>query len=297
MALRLLVEYVFGNDLCPGLRSDPGRGRARGELRLRTTIHILRTRAGHCVLRARASNRVLCSRAGDYILRAAPITTYRPFLPIVPRPTSTYYASTSYNPYSAAPVTVYRPILGIATPPVIPYTSYRMVYPAQVTYYSPAVSYYSAPAACPVYDVPVQSAAPDSCCAPSSSTMETPTLPSDQSSTSYYIPSQPDSSTIITAKPNTDDSATVTRQVEKPITSSDPKAAPTDEKASGLNLNEQKQQNQPKAKENSLPLPNSRDSQDRTTMRPVRQVSHEKAVPAQPSGQVLSADLWHQAND
>jgi hypothetical protein len=227
----------------------------------------------------------------------APITTYRPFLPIVPRPTSTYYASTSYNPYSAAPVTVYRPILGIATPPVIPYTSYRMVYPAQVTYYSPAVSYYSAPAACPVYDMPVQSAAPDSCCAPSSSTMETPTLPSDQSSTSYYIPSQPDSSTIITAKPNTDDSATVTRQVEKPITSSDPKAAPTDEKASGLNLNEQKQQNQPKAKENSLPLPNSRDSQDRTTMRPVRQVSHEKAVPAQPSGQVLSADLWHQAND
>jgi hypothetical protein len=220
----------------------------------------------------------------------APVTVYRPLLPISPRPTSTY---AGYNPYSAAPVTVYRPIVGVAAPSVLPYTSYRMVYPAATTYYyAPPVSYYSAPAACPVYSEPVPSSNIESpSVVPGGSMLETPSLPQNQPSNSDYVPAQPN--------PSADNSTTDNYRAEKPVTSPQPKPAPTDEKAKdpGPDLNQQSPKNQPKAQENSLPRSGSTENPDRTTMRPIRQVTFEKPIPQRHTAEVISADVWRPSKD
>lgn len=217
------------------------------------------------------------------VVTPLPVTTYRPLLPISPRPTSTY---AGYNPYSAAPVTVYRPIVGVAAPSVLPYTSYRMVYPAATTYYyAPPVSYYSAPAACPVYSEPVPNSSIESPgVVPEGSMLETPSLQQGQPSTSDYIPSQSSSN----------NTSADTYRAEKPATSPQPNPAPTDEKAKepGPDLNQQSPKNQPKAQENSLPRSGSIENPDRTTMRPIQQVSFEKPIPQRHTAQVIGSDVW-----
>jgi hypothetical protein len=241
-----------------------------------------------------------------YPTYSAPVTTYRPFLPIVPRPTTTYYTPSGYNPYSAAPVTVYRPVVPaqtvVTTTRLIPYTSYRMVYPTMVTYYgvapvynvAPAVTYPSPGPACS--GAPVESYGPPSVGFSEGAAMEAPSLPPGTPTTSNY-PLLQSPSTIIVDKPF-DNSTSVNRQDNKTAAPAEPKAAPTDDsKGSGSDSKSPNSAESPTFKRDSLSNPPRNDSQDRTTMRPVRQVSRETVVAAQPAVRVLSGDIWRPAKD
>jgi hypothetical protein len=208
------------------------------------------------------------------VVSPAPVTAYR-LLPVVPRPVTTYPTVAAYNPYSAAPVTVYRPVVPVVpTTRLLPYTSYRMVYPT-VAYYAPTVSYVSAPAPCNTCGVPAPSYSPPVSAPSSDASMEAPSLPPAQPSTTYYEP-PPASSTIVTPMSTSNNSPTPAYQQNKPATGAEPNSAPAGE---------------PKL------LSPEKDPQDRTTMRPMRQISHEVTLPAPPTVRVLSEDLWQAAND
>jgi hypothetical protein len=241
---------------------------------------------------------------------ATPVTTYRPFLPLVPRPTTTYYRPSGYNPYSLAPVTVYRPVAPVqpvvTTTRLIPYTSYRMAYPTTVSYYGVVPTYYAAPAyAAP----PAACAVPESLAVPSydlapagpaseGDANEAPSLPPGQPSTTYYPPLE-SPSTIVVEKPYYNPTpASETRQENKPVTPNEPKPAPQDEsKKSGTDDSSTKSASPTTLQHNSLPAGRRDDSQDRTTMRPIRQVSRQTTVASQTSVRVLSNDAWRPATD
>jgi hypothetical protein len=243
----------------------------------------------------------------------APITAYR-LLPVVPRPTPSY--PSQYNPYSAAPVTLYRPVVPVVTTTrLIPYTSYRMVYPTVATYgYAPAIV--APPPPCTIYGgAPVENAVPQPMANPAELAMEAPSLSPSDPTTSNYVPLTPPTITnyaplefpsTVVEKPY---SVEKSLRVEKPADgsssatgrdnksdsapSSDQKQTPADDsKSAGPNLTAPNPPDQPTAKPNSLIGPQPRENRDRTTMRPVRQASREKPASPQPAVRVLSADLW-----
>jgi hypothetical protein len=243
---------------------------------------------------------------------ATPVTTYRPFLPIVPRPTTTYYRPSGYNPFSAAPVTVFRPIVPVqpvvTTTRLIPYTSYRMEYPTAVTYgFAPACA---APPVCsppPVYQV-----APPACAVPQGGmaapsyeqtpmaapsegdASQAPSLPPGSPSTTYYPPEY-SPAPVVVEKPYYTPPAE-TRQENKPVTPDQPKAAPQDEKKSGTDDNSTKSANPSALQRDSILNPRDGGA-DRTTMRPVRQVSRQTVAARPLEIRVLSADAWREAKD
>ncbi len=256
-----------------------------------------------------------CAQQTTYYAPAAvypaAVTAYRPFLPVVPRPTTTYYTPPGYNPYSLAPVTVYRPVVPVqpvvTTTRLIPYTSYRMVYPTMLSYYgaaplcnvAPAYVAPPAPCAVPESGIPVQSCnQPPVGPSAEGEAMEAPSLPPGQPSTTYYPPLQ-SPSTIIVEKPIENPApAPVTRQDNKPETSNEPKAAPQGEtKKSEADDGSAKSTNPASIQHNSLSNPPRDDSQDRTTMRPVRQISRNMPAAIQPDVRILSGDLWRPAKD
>ncbi|MCC6123521.1 MAG: hypothetical protein IT426_01015 [Pirellulales bacterium] len=233
---------------------------------------------------------------------AAPVTTYRPFIPIVPRPTTTYYAAPGYNPYSAAPVTAYRPLVPVqpvvTTTRLIPYTSYRMVYPTTVAYYGVAPVYSVAP---PCVTVPPPCAdyggaplenygAPSLGSGADREAIEAPSLPSGEPTTTYYH-SMPSPSTVIVEKP-AENSSGANRQVDKPAATQDPKPA-EEPKSSGPDIKSPNPSNPASFKDR----PEGNDSRDRTAMRPVRQVSRQVPAAVQPSIRVLGEDLWRPVKD
>jgi hypothetical protein len=237
------------------------------------------------------------------VVYPTPVTTYRPFLPIVPRPTTTYYASPGYNPYSAAPVTVYRPVVPVApvvtTTRLIPYTSYRMYYPTTVSYYgavAPVVTYPAPSTGCCSSGVPVENYSQPTLGTTSvDAATEVPTLSPSDPTTANYPPLQ-SPAPIIVEKP-TDNSSAVIRQDKKPATTQEPTSAPSGEsKGSGPEINPPNSNSKP-VQPNSMPNPEQNENQDRTTKRPIRLVSREMPVAAQPTVRVLSGDLWQSVKD
>jgi hypothetical protein len=241
----------------------------------------------------------------------APVTTFRPFLPVVPRPTTTYYTPTGYNPYSHAPVTVLRPVVAVqpvvTTTRLIPYTSYRMVYPTAVSYFGVAPVYaapvYAAPAvACPVPQsvVPAESYVPPVVGSSSEGdATEVPSLPPAQTSTSDYPPLYSPSTSNV-EQPLASPTPPVTRQEYKPITPNEPTPAPKNEskeKDSSKDNDSTKSSTPPVIQHNSITNPPQDGSGDRTAMRAVRQVSRATAVTPPLEVRVLSNDLWRPAKD
>jgi hypothetical protein len=236
----------------------------------------------------------------------AAVTAYRPFLPIVPRPTTTYYRPPAgYNPYSLAPVTVYRPVVPVqpvvTTTRLIPYTSYRMVYPATVSYYGVAPAYYAypepPPCAVPESGAPVENYNPPPAGSVSEGdATEIPSLPPGQPATTFYPPLE-SAKPIIVEKPIVIPPP-ANGQESKPATGNEPKQAPKgDGKDSGAEANPANPANPPAVQKNSLTNPPRDESQDRTTRRPVRQISRAASAATQPTVQVLSGDLWRPAKD
>jgi hypothetical protein len=238
------------------------------------------------------------------VVYPAPVTVYRP-LPVVPRPTTTLQVTSGYAPYSATPVTVYRPIVPvqpvITTTRLIPYTTYRMVYPSTVTYYGATPAYYvpysapvavpvPAPIAEPVYEqAPLQSypaqAVPESSSSDPASVA--PSL-SGETTTNYPMLQPPP---VTTEKVIIDDSATDAIKVE---TKKTPTPAPkADSKSSETELNGPK---------NGSPTtlrvtPEENSSLDRTTMRPVRQISQRQAAPTRQPAVIHGDDVWQTVKD
>jgi hypothetical protein len=171
-----------------------------------------------------------------------------------------------------------------------------------VTYYgvapvynvAPAVTYPAPGMGCS--SAPVESYGPPSVGSSEGAAMEAPSLPPGTPTTSNY-PLLQSPSTIIVDKPF-DNSTSVNRQDNKTAAPAEPKAAPTDDsKGSGSDSKSPNSAESPTFKRDSLSNPPRNDSQDRTTMRPVRQVSRETVVAAQPAVRVLSGDIWRPAKD
>jgi hypothetical protein len=242
------------------------------------------------------------------VVVATPVTTYRPFLPIVPRPTTTYYRPSGYNPFSAAPVTVFRPVMPVqpvvTTTRLIPYTSYRMMFPTAVTYgFSPVNVAPSVSCPAPVYAPP-----PTACVIPQSGVAapiyerapveddasQAPSLAPGSPSTTYYPPEY-SPAPVVVEKPYYTPPAE-TRQENKPVTPDQPKAAPQEEKKSGTDENSTKTANPSALQRDSILTPRDGGA-DRTTMRPVRQVSRQTVATPPLEVRVLSADAWRPARD
>jgi hypothetical protein len=244
----------------------------------------------------------------------APVTAYR-VVPETPRPRATYLAA-NYNPYSAAPVTVYRPVVPAVQPLVtttrlIPYTTYRREYPTTVSYYGYG---YVAPPVAPVvtYPAPVTETvvpnvvppvapvesydAPTTIRSSDDAANEVPSLPPQQSTTANYPP-LPLPSPVIVEKP-ADVLPPTTRQDNKPVASPEAQPAPSNEnKSANPEINPRKTNDPKSVQPNSLQNTQPDDSQDRTTMRPVRQAARTTPLAIQPTVRVLSEDLWRPAKD
>jgi hypothetical protein len=239
----------------------------------------------------------------------APVTVYRP-LPAVPRPTTTYYSPSGFA--SSVPTTVYRPVVApvVTTTRLIPYTTYRMTYPAYSTY-SLAPVYVSPLPVVPSYTMPVESYSPPpapSCALPAESYNPPPVAASSNISenTTNGAPSLPPNqpSTYAPLPEETKNGEKMgTQEVQKPVTTpdlkSEPKTAPKDDaKSSGPDLNPQTPEKTPSnLKQNSLQNAEPNNNRDYTTQKPIRQASREIVTPAEPTVRVLSPSLWQPATN